>query len=98
MTQPQKRTLTFLVAWATTSVLSLFGWELYAVASPDSAALITTVVKIVWATEPWIFLGLGAAVSFLGGHFFAGPRSELDSLRDAARREADRAAKHLKEH
>lgn len=86
MTQPQRRTLKFLVIWFTTGVLSLFGWELYAVASPDSAALITTVVKIVWATEPWIILVIGCVASYFAAHFTAGPRKELDDYRAAARR------------
>lgn len=87
MTQPQRRTLAFLVTWFTTGVLSLFGWELYAVASPDSAALITTVVKIIWANEPWIILAIAAASAYLSGHFFAGPRAELDAYRAAMRAE-----------
>lgn len=88
MTRPQKKTAIVLLVWVALQVVlgvGLLAWEGYAVSSPDQADLITTVVKIAWANQPWPFL-LGAVVvtfvvAFLCGHFFSGPRSELDEIR-----------------
>jgi hypothetical protein len=88
MTKPQKRTAIVLASWCVLQLiggLGLLSWEMYAVASPENAALITTVVKTVWASQPWaIFLPwtiVTFLVAYLMAHFTAGPKKELDEIR-----------------
>lgn len=88
MTRAIKRTAGVLLAFFAIQVvliLALLGWEAYAVSSPGEAALITTVIKIAWANQPWVILLVlllsTAGLFFLFGHFFAGPKDELDSIR-----------------
>lgn len=88
MSRPIFRTGIVLLLYCTIQVfmaLGLLAWEFYAVGFPKDAALITAVIKLAWALQPWPFLLSGivitAIVMFLFGHFFAGPQEELERIR-----------------
>lgn len=72
-------------------VIGLLIWEGIAVIKPNYAALITNVVQLAWANQPWA-IGLTVVIvaiieAFLGGHFFAAPKSTYDELRKGGDRE-----------